>query len=479
MSIPSNPPAVTELPGSSPLDHGAFSMYFHYCYPAAVREVHMSRMIPGNQKHLTLDDRIFIENSLNDGLPFREIAKYLCKDPTTISKEIRLHRTQNTWNKGSFNNPYNFCVHRFRCRKKNVCRKVILCDQNCRSCRKCNQVCDRFERELCSRLEKAPYVCNGCGRQRNLCPISTKYFYDGRAAQRKYEELLKSSREGINMTPQELRQLDQIVRPLIISRGQSPYVILTNHPELDLSVRTLYHYIDQNVLLARNVDLKRKTKFKPRKCHKTQITNREVFQGRTYRDFQALNLKEDAFVEMDTVLSAKGSLKCIHTMYFPDTELFLAHLMNRCTPGAVKLVFEQYQKSLKSAEEFRRIFPLILTDRGKEFGDPDALVTSPDGTKRTAIYYCDPMRSSQKGGIEEAHTLLRMVLPKGTVFEDLTQWDIRRIVNHINSYPRKKLEGDTPYKYAAKKYGSDVLEAMQLRPVRPDEVNLTPQLLKK
>ena len=48
----------------------------------------MSNLIPGNQKHLTLDDRKFIEDSLNEGLSFKEIAKYLCKDPTTISKGI-------------------------------------------------------------------------------------------------------------------------------------------------------------------------------------------------------------------------------------------------------------------------------------------------------------------------------------------------------------------------------------------------------
>lgn len=47
----------------------------------------MSNLIPGNQKHLTLDDRKFIEDSLNEGLSFKEIAKYLCKDPTTIQKK--------------------------------------------------------------------------------------------------------------------------------------------------------------------------------------------------------------------------------------------------------------------------------------------------------------------------------------------------------------------------------------------------------
>lgn len=48
----------------------------------------MSNLIPGNQKHLTLDDRKFIEDSLNEGLSFKEIAKYLCKDPTTIQKRF-------------------------------------------------------------------------------------------------------------------------------------------------------------------------------------------------------------------------------------------------------------------------------------------------------------------------------------------------------------------------------------------------------
>lgn len=61
----------------------------------------MSNLIPGNQKHLTLDDRKFIEDSLNEGLSFKEIAKYLCKDPTTISKEIRLHRLM-TFNQNGY-----------------------------------------------------------------------------------------------------------------------------------------------------------------------------------------------------------------------------------------------------------------------------------------------------------------------------------------------------------------------------------------
>ena len=94
----------------------------------------MSHLIPGNQKHLSLKDREYIYEALNDGRSFKDMARFLCKDPTTISKEVRLHRSMNTWNKGSFNNPQNFCVKRFNCRKTNVCDKLFICDRKCRSC---------------------------------------------------------------------------------------------------------------------------------------------------------------------------------------------------------------------------------------------------------------------------------------------------------------------------------------------------------
>ncbi len=95
-----------------------------------------------------------------------------------------------------------------------------------------------------------------------------------------------------------------------------------------------------------------------------------------------------------------------------------------------------------------------------------------------AMYYCDPMQSGQKGGLEQAHTMLRMILPKGTSFEFLTQWDVNLIVNHINSTPRECLGGRTPYSMALETLGKEVLNAFQLRPIAPDEVNLTPKLIR-
>lgn len=137
-------------------------------------------------------------------MSFRKIAKYLCKDPSTISDEVWKNRVANTWNRGSFANPYNFCIHCFHCKKTNACNKLILCDTYRRSCPICNNVCKRFEREECRHISKAPFVCNGCPVPRNKCQISTKYDYHAKAAHRKYSERLSDSRSGINLTKKEL-----------------------------------------------------------------------------------------------------------------------------------------------------------------------------------------------------------------------------------------------------------------------------------
>ena len=434
----------------------------------------MSKYIPGNQKHLSLDDRIYIENELNKGTTFKDIARFLRKDPTTISKEVKAHRLSDWYHKGTFYNSHNFCIHRYHCKKTNACGKIVLCGIKCTSCPTCNQTCKDFEKEHCDRLDKAPYVCNGCTTKVNHCTIAHKYNYNAPFADRKYREKLRESKAGINMTRRELHQKDMIISPLI-EQGQSPYHILTNHPELDMSVRTMYSYLDKGLFTARNIDLKRKVRFKPRKCHKTQITDRTVFTNRLYSDFCNLNLS--SYVEMDTVHSSRESKKTLLTMFLTEEKLFPAFLMNRCTEGAVRLVFDRLEKRM-GTYKFASVFEYILTDRGSEFGDPVALETGVDGIQRSSIYYCDPMQSGQKGGLEQAHTMLRMLLPKGTSFEFLTQWDVNLIVNHINSTPREILGGKTPYSIALKTLGEETLKAFQLRPIEPDEVNLTPKLIR-
>lgn len=119
-----------------------------------------------------------------------------------------------------------------------------------------------------------------------------------------------------------------LITPLI-EQGQFPYQIATNHPELDMSVRTMYTYLDNGLFTARNIDLIRKSKFKPRKYHKTQITDRSIFCESDLCGFSVI--ESYVHVEMDTVHSSRESKKTLLTFLFPKEKLFLAFRMNLCT----------------------------------------------------------------------------------------------------------------------------------------------------
>jgi len=48
----------------------------------------------------------------------------------------------------------------------------------------------------------------------------------------------------------------------------------------------------------------------------------------------------------------------------------------------------------------------------------------------------------------------------------------------VNNAPRKNLNGLTPYEMALQTFGEDIVKKLQLRYVAPDEVTLSPKLLK-
>ena len=163
----------------------------------------MRKYIPGNQKHLTLEDHIYIENEQNKDTSFKDIARFLFKDPTAISKEVRAHHLSDGDHKGTFYYARNFCVHRYHFRKTNVCSKIVLCGIKSTSCPTCNQTCRNFEKEHCLRHDRTPYVCNS-SEKNSHCTTAHKYNYNARFTDRKYRKKLRNSRSVINMTKQEL-----------------------------------------------------------------------------------------------------------------------------------------------------------------------------------------------------------------------------------------------------------------------------------
>lgn len=438
----------------------------------------MSKSIPGNQKHMTMDDRIVIEKGLDANQSLRSIAQQLGKDPTTIAKEIKKHRTMRKHNDYSIKP--NKCALKRDCTKKHICQIYApVCKQLCKNCNHCNSHCPDFIPVSfhCNKLDKAPYVCNACNKSMR-CRLD-KAFYKATTAQKQYKTVLVESRTGINISPEDLILLDEIVSPLV-RQGQSPYMILQNHPEIKLSEKTIYNYIESGALSVKNIDLPKKVKYKVRNVHTTEITDSSVYEGRTYKDFQNF-LKEypdTRVTEMDTVVGCDGSRKVLLTLHFDCCAFMMAYLLDTREACHVKTVFDNVESAI-GAYSFNQVFTIILTDRGGEFRNPDALECGKDNVVRTSIYYCDPMCSWQKPHCEKNHEYIRKICPKGTSFDNYSQKDINLMMSHINSSKRQSLGNLSPMTLAKLMLPKELLDYFGLIEIPSDEIILTPALLQK
>lgn len=438
----------------------------------------MCKTITGNQKHLTMDDRVVIEKELDQKSSLRCIAAKLEKDPTTISKEIKKHRSFQEHNR--FNEPRNKCALSGECRKKNVCGTYApVCKKMCRFCNHCNSHCKDFTPRTyhCPKLDKAPFVCNACSKKSG-CRLD-KAYYRAVTAHRQYRTVLVESRTGINISPETLTQLDELVSPLIL-QGQSPYMILQGHPEIPYSEKTLYNYIESGAFSVKNIDLPKKVKYKIRSSNPSDAVDKAIYEGRTYKELQAF-LKEfpdTPLTEMDTVLGCEGSHKVLLTFHFTCCSFMMAYLLDSREARHVKAVFDSIEQAIGTFS-FASIFPLILTDRGGEFQNPDALECGQENQIRTSIYYCDPMCSWQKPHCEKNHEYIRKICPKGTSFDDYSQRDINLMMSHINSAPRQILGGLSPMALAKLMLSHELLDFFALTEIPADEIILTPALLKK
>lgn len=430
-----------------------------------------------NNKHLTLDNRTTMESMLNSQSSFKEIAAALDKDPSTISKEIRSHLVFR--HIGGMRIPYNSCALRTECQKSHIC---AVCHSTrkysrCKRCNMCNGLCKDFKKEICSKLLKPPYVCNGC-KKRSSCSLE-KRFYFASEAHKEYQDILCESRTGISLSESELRHLDKIVTPLIHKKQSPHHICVTNQDSIMVSERTLYRLIDARLISAMNIDLPRKVRYSARKKSSSLKVDKSCRIGRNYDDFTAY-MNEHPFVpvtELDSVEGKKGG-KVLLTIHFVKAEFMLAFLRDYNDSQSVIDIFEQLYLELRP-DHFMEIFKVCLADNGSEFSNPKAIEFDRQDNLRTRIFYCDPSAPYQKGSAERNHEFIRMFLPKGYDFSHFTQEDISLMMDHINSYSRESLGNKCPYDMFAFLYGQKILDLLGCHRIPPQDVTLSRSIFRK
>ncbi len=428
-------------------------------------------------KHLNLDARTTIELELGKANSFKSIGLLLGKDCTTISKEVKAHRVFEKT--GAYGKAFNDCQHAFlrNCDFRHICHRCTSPKRPCWSCGKCAETCISYVKYSCPKLSKPPYVCNGCNERSKCC--LEKAFYRASKAQSEYDLLKSESRSGFAVSEAELKQLDDVISPLL-KKGQSLHHISISHAdEIMKSEKTLYKYINNGLFTARNLDMPRVIRMRPRKAKHTALkVDKSCRSSRTFDDYRTYlsNNPDTPVCELDSVEGIKGSAVLL-TIHFVKQELQLAFLRNANDSQSVIDIFERLYFEMRP-DVFMDVFPLLLADNGSEFSNPKSIEFDKQGNRRTHLFYCNPSAPYQKPHCENNHEMIRRIVPKGTDWGRYTQDQINLMMSHINSYARKSLGNKSPYEVFAFLYGEELLKVFNLELIPADEIILTPALLK-
>ena len=423
---------------------------------------------------MDLSERILIEQKLNQKMSLKAIGRDLGRDCKTISNEVKNRRVFRKT--GAYGKGFNDCRERFGCPETGICGKPG-CKKLCCFCGRCHRDCPVYKKEFCALLAKPPYACNSCG-SKPKCTLE-KAFYQAKPAQAEYESLRSEAQSGIVLSEAEAKRIDGIISPLV-RRGQSIHHVFVNHgDEIMLSEKTVYNYVGKGVFSIGNIDLPRKVRYRPRKSrHDSLKVDNACHIGRSYADFMAFmqDNPDHPVVQMDTVEGNKGG-SVLLTVHFTALRFMLAFKRDANTARSVQDVFDSLYERL-GREDFLKLFPLLLADRGTEFSNPLSIEFDALGSRRSRVYYCDPCASFQKPEVENNHAFIRRVVPKGISFDPHPQEKIALMMNHVNSYARRSLNDRTPYEAFCFVYGTDILEKLDAELIPPDEVTLHPSLLK-
>ena len=433
---------------------------------------------------LNLKERKQIQDGLDRGDSFRAIGRLINRNASTISREVYENRHIRA-----------FKARKAACRNRNWCKRTGVCDKclregaYCVGCdmRDCRDLCASYaEQTACDVLTRAPWVCNGCRKNRYGCNRQNRYVYDALVAQRTSDERRSVSRQGIDMEPVRAEAALSHIKDGL-SRGLSPYEISVLYEDVvGVHRSTIYRWTEAGYGGLTNLELERKVGFKPRKKNPVKRSTRHS-PKRSYEEFEKLSCElKEARSELDCVIGRAKDTQVVMTLYNLPSHVQLAFLLDVHDCKNVKYWLKTLQ-SFMPKRMYERWMRVVLTDNGEEFSDEEGIGSLlgervVGGKLKVHLFYCDPRQSQQKGSCEKNHTEIRQILKKGAfAFDELEGADMAVLMSHINSNPRESLGGKTPIEMLRFIYGQEdadvVLDAFGICEMSRDELMLKPEIL--
>ena len=355
-------------------------------------------------KHINFEQRKTISSGIAHNLKVKDIGELLDLDPTGISREVKRNRT---------------IVQPI---KSNI--------------------------EICPSLKRWPYVCTNCKYRYKDCPFN-KFIYNAKDAQNNANYNLKNSRRGLDISSDEFKKLDNIIKTGVDNNKSIYQIKIENKKDIDKSITTLYRYINKGYLTTTRLDLPYAVKYKKRKHNKKyEYSNNNKIDrtNHTYLDYLSyLHKNPGIYVwQLDFLGSIKSDSKSILSLILPNLQFTLLDIINKPDSNKVVHFFDELEERI-GTDNFKALIPVILTDRDPCFSDILGICFSKiTGEERCKLFFCDPYVSNQKPNVENLNKQLRLFFPKKSSVDKYSKSDIKQINYTLLNKPLKSLDSYTP-----------------------------------
>lgn len=202
---------------------------------------------------------------------------------------------------------------------------------------------------------------------------------------------------------------------------------------------TLYNWIDSGIMQTKNIDLLEKVGRKPRETKGKERRNKKVHGTSIEERPESVEDREEfGHWEINTVIGNKNADESVLlTLVERKTRFEKIFKIASRRASDVDKTLKAFIKQLNGLEG--EIFKTVTSDNGSEFANLSKL------TDETAVYFCHPYASYERGTSENQHKIIRRFLPKHQSFKDVTDHQVRRIQQWMNDYSRRILGYKTPH----------------------------------